>query len=197
MLSLSLLKKHFKWAALLVIGFTVGVVGYSLSTHYTQDDHQWNTKEFPAFVAFDSTLSDKEDLIVRDINRWNDLCGEPLLSLGPTLTSSTYVYGSVTYDVAILLINEIENRDPDVVAVTSRAIKANSTEIDYAYIDMLRTTPDTHIEATILHELGHALGLVHTTDPKSVMYIETNPTKLNFTEQDKQQLLDKYGQYCH
>ena len=49
-------------------------------------------------------------------------------------------------------------------------INGPNTRIDlYQYYD------DETLDLTLLHELGHALGLLHTPEPTSVMYFERNP----------------------
>jgi hypothetical protein len=53
-------------------------------------------------------------------------------------------------------------------------INGPNTRIDlYQYYD------DVTLDLTLLHELGHALGLLHTSEPASVMYYERNPQTPN------------------
>ena len=55
-----------------------------------------------------------------------------------------------------------------------------------------RTLSRDEVYTTMLHELGHALGLNHTDDPESVMYPNANVIQ-EISKADLKRLSDRYG----
>ena len=49
-------------------------------------------------------------------------------------------------------------------------------------------TRRAQVQALMLHELGHVMGLGHVTDPTQLMYPELNPTVTDFGAGDRRGL---------
>ena len=60
------------------------------------------------------------------------------------------------------------------------------------YVRKLVTRPKEHIYGVMLHEAGHAIGLGHSTDHKSIMYPQDLDSMQYLTETDLQLLYNKY-----
>lgn len=60
------------------------------------------------------------------------------------------------------------------------------------YVRMLVERPKEHIYGVMLHEAGHAIGLGHSANPKSIMYPQDLDSMQYLTETDLQLLYNKY-----
>lgn len=60
------------------------------------------------------------------------------------------------------------------------------------YVRKIVTRPKEHIYGVMLHEAGHAIGLGHSTNPKSIMYTHDLDSLQYLTDNDLQLLYKKY-----
>jgi hypothetical protein len=89
---------------------------------------------------------------------------------------------------------KIAERHPKSLAITKLITSKNQL---YEADIMIRssTVKSRFLKATILHELGHALGLGHTQDQRSFMYPELrDPKRYTLGKEDRRDLHSRYSE---
>lgn len=127
---------------------------------------------------------DKETLVVATEGAPSDAPVEPALAYWENNTSETYAGYPIEYDLSP------NTDDPDIIIRWVDDIEncGEHTEIELAgcapLVNESTETPDTvviriesgysrdHTRETIIHELGHTLGLTHDDEPQDVMAVE-------------------------
>jgi hypothetical protein len=112
----------------------------------------------PLVVTFEGTPSPAMMRAVQDAAAvWNKGLGEEVIHVGPKASGQQVV----------VAVNEaIEPEGPSLVYGAAR----RSTPGDVWRIDFSKQTPAAMLPGTVLHELGHMLGLDHNASASSVMY---------------------------
>lgn len=143
----------------------------------------WNRDAFPIRVITDPNMRTERKSMVREaISTWNRQVG---------LEVFFYYEGPQTYEEGTIWVNEeqlpLSECGDQFFGLARRFFDVNilgiRTTIIRATIRLHIGVPINQILSTIIHELGHALGLHHSRNTNSVMYPYNTPERGGITEE--------------
>ncbi len=113
-----------------------------------------------------------------------------------------YVSSKNVADIRVTFVKKIDNansheldRAIGLARVYSNGSKTRIRKADIYIADLTqdgRTLSNDEVYTTMLHEIGHALGLNHVTQQESIMYPMAD-VRLEISKYDIKQLYDRYG----
>jgi hypothetical protein len=184
----------------------------AVSAQYSVNKHRWAATSMPVTVAYNSSGApagiDAAPLLQDAVAQWN--------GVSPTMFSfvwtgdATGIAGSCGTSVQRDGVNTVTFVDDlpagwlgQTCTVWSVSGGANAplAEFDMELSSTVQwstadTTPGTHYDlwSTVLHEMGHAAGLGHTSDGSAVMYasLKAGTQRRTLTADDRDGLLAAY-----
>ena len=138
----------------------------------------WKSSTPVNFDIHESVPKEWDDVILRAANRWNDSFGGNLIRISrgaqvnpaPAYDDTNVIYWITNWPKdentkqarTITHRQRTKLRDADIV-INGKYFKYYTSDEDYRY-------GYYHLESILVHEFGHALGLVHFGESKNVMY---------------------------
>ena len=191
--------------------FTAESHAYLRSTTSEGTEANWFTHCVPLWLnqagsARIPSIHVERDLL-RSLQEWYDVSCADLTLVYEGLTTNTNIGfdPSVSENQNIIVFQSQENawiHDPRAVGLTTVTMCQNDTptcaagtiidadielnEVDFILTPSVATNVQMDLPNTLTHELGHFLGLDHSTDPDSTMYAEAplRETKKRTVDED-------------
>lgn len=133
--------------------------------------HEWRTKptsNLPVALIFDETVSsDMEATVRRAAAYWNEQAGKPIFVDGRYATPDAY------NDVALITFKWDDPDDPKHPERYELAATSPDNVVTL-YVGFLNETASDR-ETTARHELGHVVGMDHSSLPECLMYPVIHP----------------------
>ena len=139
------------------------------------------TVTLEAGLAEDGAIVAKAEEVVREISRWTGFA----ISLGPG--------GAVN----IILDPTVEDGGAVAEArVSLIGARVNEATVAFAHQNEVAGGPDADFSNTLLHEMGHVIGLAHSPDPNDVMTPGAGPGTL-LQEYQNNEAIALHMMYTH
>ncbi len=134
-----------------------------------------------ADLAEDGAIVAKAEEVVRELSRWTGLA----ISLGPGGTVNITLDPTVADDGSLA-----EAR------VSIRGVAITGATVAFAHRREIAGGPDADFSNTLLHEMGHVIGLAHSPDPRDVMTPGAGPGTF-FNEYQNNEAIALHMMYAH
>lgn len=155
----------------------------------------WNESRFPLVVVLDDTAPELEGPLRLAIDKWNATCRHELFSFMGLADHGVLIERSDVHEVSVVKAKSIMGSDArNVIAKTD--INLVGGGIDTTRVLVLAAIDPDLVLPALIHELGHALGMVHSNRMSSVMYEDTTKGHVLISDDDMRALHSAYSAYC-
>jgi hypothetical protein len=155
----------------------------------------WHKRYLPLLVITDTPNSSVESMINRACDTWNKAIEDAGIKIGGRM----FVFSGYTIDAAafekpspgvipIKLVRDLSDHPHAQLIINSMTHEIRASPI-LLPIDMM----DSKLRQVILHELGHVIGLPHSSDISSIMYPTAIATSTKITPADVTLLRSLYA----
>jgi len=155
----------------------------------------WSKRHLPLLVITDDPNSTVNNMISRCCDSWNKSISDAGINIGGRM----FVFSGYTED-----IEPFNKPSPGVVPIkmirdaiehphTQLTVNSTTHEIHASPILLSIDYSDTKLKQVIMHELGHVIGLPHSSDISSIMYPTAIATSTKVTAADIEWLRRVYG----
>lgn len=137
----------------------------------------WKTSTPVNFIITESVPTEFDSEIVAAVTRWNSTLGKNLLTATrdngfkntPGTDRVNAIYWSTDWDSSQTTQQARTAVRWDITRLIDADIRINAKNFYFSKTEDANTQGKVNLESLIVHELGHALGLVHISESASVM----------------------------